>query len=152
MKQAWPAKDSSEVKKWQTDFAVQYIKANGLAATARSLPGGVGRGVSIMHLSCVFANHGDQIPLMTADPAVQTAQINAKTAQAQAVLEAAKNRLSTTEDLLTKSQENYVKASEILVEQKNKLGEIQANLSRLTASNLGLVRLHSCSKTSTNRT
>ena len=138
MRQVWPAKDSPEVSKWQTDFVAQYTKANELAATARSLPGGVGRGVSIMHLSCIIADQGVQIPLMTADPSVWT---DAKTVQAQAVLEAAKNALYTTQDLLTNSRDVYVKASEILVEQNNGLGEIQANLGRSTASSLSLVRL-----------
>ena len=138
MRQVWPAKDSPEVSKWQTDFVAQYTKANELAATARSLPGGVGRGVSIMHLSCIFADQGVQIPLMTGDPSTRT---NAKTVQAQAVLEAAKNALYTTQDLLKNSRDVYVKAPEFLVEQKNELGEIQANLSRLTASSLSLVRL-----------
>ena len=118
----YPAKESDKVKKWQADFAKKYRTANALLATAKSIPGTAANGVPLM-----------------ADPAVQTAQINARTAQAQAVLESAKNRLVTTQQMLTTSQDNYAKTTSMLLQQQNKLGEIQANLKRLSNSNLSLV-------------
>ncbi|CZT44825.1 uncharacterized protein RSE6_05064 [Rhynchosporium secalis] len=124
----FPNKESEAVKKWQSGFAAQYRKANTLMAVSRSLPGAAANGVPL------------RAPL---DPAVQTAQINAKTAQAQAVLEAAKNRLSTTQDMLSTTQSNYGKASEVLVSQQNKLGSVQAELTRLTSSNLTLTEVKS---------
>jgi hypothetical protein len=75
----------------------------------------------------------------SADPAVQTAQISAKSAQAQAVLESAKNRLATTTQMLTTAQDNYVKTTDMLLQQQNKLADIQATLTNLTASNISLV-------------
>ncbi|KAK3938884.1 hypothetical protein QBC46DRAFT_343143 [Diplogelasinospora grovesii] len=121
-----PAKDSEQVKKWQSDWAAQYRAANTLLATAKTIPGASANGVPLM---------------ASPDPAQRTAQINAKTTQAQALLEAAKNRLSTTQQMLTDAQENYVKTTEMLLEQQNKLGEIQASLSKLTAANISLAEI-----------
>jgi hypothetical protein len=42
---SFPEKTSATVKKWQSDFAEQYQKANTLVATARSLPGTAAGGV-----------------------------------------------------------------------------------------------------------
>jgi hypothetical protein len=75
----------------------------------------------------------------SADPAVQTAQINVQSAQAAAVLEAAKNRLATTTQMLATAQDNYVKTTDMLLVQQNKLADIQATLTSLTASNISLV-------------
>lgn len=75
------------------------------------------------------------------DPAVQIAQTNAKTTQAQATLEAAKNRLATTQDTFIKTQEIYKKNTELLLDQENKLTEVQAELSRLGQSKMGLTEI-----------
>lgn len=83
-----------------------------------------------------------KIPLMAAvDPAVEKAKIDAKTAQGQAVLEAGKNRLNTTQQMLSTTQSNYKDATALLVEQRNKIGDIQANLAKLTSTNLQMVGL-----------
>lgn len=47
MSSEWPAKDSEVVKKWQSDFAAQYPKANTLIATAKTIPGVASNGVCI---------------------------------------------------------------------------------------------------------
>lgn len=73
------------------------------------------------------------------DAEQRTAQISAKSAQAQALLETAKNRLTTTQQMLTTAQDNYVKSTDMLLEQKNKLGQIQATLTKLTKENVSLV-------------
>ncbi|KAF4949191.1 hypothetical protein FGADI_9048 [Fusarium gaditjirri] len=127
MSTSYPAKDSSEVKKWQADFAAQYSRANTLLATAKSIPGTAANGIPLMGNS--------------ADPAQQTAQISAKSAEAQAKLEAAKNRLATTTQMLTTAQENYVKTTDMLLQQQNKLADIQATLTNLTASNMTLAEI-----------
>ncbi|KAK3505269.1 hypothetical protein B0T13DRAFT_485904 [Neurospora crassa] len=124
MSSEWPAKDSEIVKKWQADFAAQYPKANTLIATAKTIPG--------------VASNG--IPLMS-DAEQRTAQISAKSAQAQALLETAKNRLTTTQQMLTTAQDNYVKSTDMLLEQKNKLGQIQATLTKLTKENVSLAEI-----------
>ena len=77
---------------------------------------------------------------------VDIARTNAQTTQAQAVLESAKNRLTTTQQMLTTSQTNYVQATNLLLQQQNKLTEIQASLNKLTAANLSLVSIHSCTQ------
>jgi len=43
---SWPEKDSKLVTGWQSQFETAYRKANTLAATARSMPGNPGCGVS----------------------------------------------------------------------------------------------------------
>ncbi|KAK3321875.1 hypothetical protein B0H66DRAFT_581333 [Apodospora peruviana] len=103
--------DSQQVQTWQADFAAQYREANTLLATAKSIPGTAANG---------------------------TAQINAKTTQVQAVLESAKNSLSTTQQMLTTAQENYTKTTGMVLEQQNKLRDIQAILTKLTAGNISL--------------
>lgn len=42
----YPAKDSPEVEKWQTDFAGVYARANTLLATTQTMPGTAANGVS----------------------------------------------------------------------------------------------------------
>ncbi|TVY67615.1 hypothetical protein Focb16_v002486 [Fusarium oxysporum f. sp. cubense] len=127
MSTSYPAKDSAEVKKWQADFAAEYARANTLLATAKTIPGTAANGIPLMGNS--------------ADPTQQTAQITAKSAQAQAVLEAAKNRLATTTQMLTTAQDNYVKTTDMLLQQQNKLADIQATLTNLTACNISLAEI-----------
>jgi len=67
--------------------------------------------------------------------------VSSKSAQAQAVLEVAKNRFATTQSLLVTTQENYTKSSALLVELQNKRGDIQATLTKLTATTISLVRM-----------
>ncbi|KAI1855398.1 hypothetical protein JX266_000263 [Neoarthrinium moseri] len=138
----WPAKDSEQVNKWQSDFTDAYDKANTLLATAKTVPGTAANGVSFDPDQCNYFKSTGVIPLMPAqDPAVQAAQINAKTAQAQAVLESAKNRLATTSQMLTTAQDNYIKTTDMLLQQQNKLADIQATLAKLTASNVELAEI-----------
>ncbi|KAI1869369.1 hypothetical protein JX265_006459 [Neoarthrinium moseri] len=138
----WPAKDSEQVNKWQSDFTDAYGKANTLLATAKTVPGTAANGVSFDPDQCNYFKSTGVIPLMPAqDPAVQAAQINAKTAQAQAVLESAKNRLATTSQMLTTAQDNYIKTTDMLLQQQNKLADIQATLAKLTASNVELAEI-----------
>lgn len=73
---------------------------------------------------------------------MEVAQVNARTTQAQAVLDSAKNRLETTQQMLATSQTNYVKSTELLLQQQNKVADLQGNLLKLTASNLGMVIDH----------
>ncbi|KAF9552933.1 hypothetical protein CPC08DRAFT_673678, partial [Agrocybe pediades] len=126
MKSSNPAKDSEQVKKWQADFAKQYKAANKLIATAKTIPGTPANGV----------------PLMSeVDPSVDPAALNAKSTQAQAILDSAKNRMVITQQALVSSQENFVKSTELLLDQQNKLGAIQAQLSKLTNANLSLTEI-----------
>ncbi|KAL6922413.1 hypothetical protein FSST1_006439 [Fusarium sambucinum] len=125
-KSSYPAKDSAEVKKWQADFSAQYARAIALLATAKTIPGTAANG----------------IPLMAdIDPSQQTGQMTPKSAQAPAVLEAAKNRLNTAEQMFRITQDNYAKTNDMLSQQQNKLAEIQANLTRLTASDISLAEI-----------
>lgn len=55
------------------------------------------------------------------------------------MLKSAKNRMDTTQQHLIATQELYIKASEQLLEQQNKLGEIQADITKLGQSQIGLV-------------
>jgi hypothetical protein len=116
-------KDSPEVQKWQSDFQVQYASAVKLSAVAKTLPGSASNG----------------IPLMSdADANLKTAQVNAKTAQAQATFQAAQTRLNTTQAAFLSTQQTYQKSTELLVQQEQKMGDIKATLTKLTASNLTL--------------
>ena len=74
----------------------------------------------------------------TEDPAVTVSKTNAKSAQAQAELDAAKNRLATTQQHLMATQELYQQASQSLIDQQGKLGEIQADVTRLGQTKVGL--------------
>jgi multidrug resistance efflux pump len=80
----------------------------------------------------------------TEDPAVTISKTNAKSAQAQAELDAAKNRMETTQQHLMATQQLYQQASQQLVEQQGKLAEIQADVTRLGQTQLGLVCFRSC--------
>lgn len=42
----YPEKDSEQVKKWKSDFAAEYARANTLLATAKTIPGTAANGVS----------------------------------------------------------------------------------------------------------
>ncbi|KAL2682382.1 hypothetical protein Neosp_006832 [[Neocosmospora] mangrovei] len=117
-----PAKDSAHVKGWQKDFLSAYAKAIELNTTVKSLPGSTA--------------NGSGVPAEGVDPATQAAQIHAKASQAQAVLESSKNQLNTASAALTATRETYQKSTTLLGEQQNKLGELNASLDRLTASNL----------------
>ncbi|KAI8623310.1 hypothetical protein F5Y19DRAFT_458989 [Xylariaceae sp. FL1651] len=124
----WVKPDSEQVKKWQTDFNIQYEKANTLLATARSLPG----------------SSAKRMPLMTGPASVMEAsQTNPQSGLAQAMLESAKSRLLVTQETLVATQKNYIASTDLLLRQKNRVGEIQANLKRLTASNMTLKEIKS---------
>jgi hypothetical protein len=47
-----------------------------------------------------------------------------------------------TQEMLTTTQANYTKTTEMLLKQQEKLGEIQANLTCLSNSNVSLVSAH----------
>ncbi|KAK7225016.1 hypothetical protein V2G26_013019 [Clonostachys chloroleuca] len=115
-----PEKSSATVTKWQSEFDTQNTKAEKIASTGRSLAGS-SAGVPVV-----------------ANSEVEVAQVNARTTQAQAVLDSAKNRLETTQQMLATSQTNYVKSTELLLQQQNKVADLQGNLLKLTASNLGM--------------
>ncbi|KAF8465505.1 hypothetical protein BDZ91DRAFT_794862 [Kalaharituber pfeilii] len=122
---SWPKEDDPIVKSWQQQYAPKYQLAVQMVALARALPGNIFGGA----------------PLMTTykpDPQAQVAQINAKSAQAKALLDAAQNRLTTTQTALANSQKVYHQSTELLVQQENRLGDLKAQMDKLTHSKLSL--------------
>ncbi|KAF8803263.1 hypothetical protein BYT27DRAFT_7195858 [Phlegmacium glaucopus] len=119
---SYPANNSEKVKKWKADFEAVYWKAKYLTAKAKSIPGTPATS-----------------PHIVAPPsASQTAPVDAKSMQAQTTLAASKDRLAMTQEMLTTTQANYTKTTEMLLKQQKKLGEIQANLTCLSNSNVSL--------------
>lgn len=54
---SYPAKDSPEVEKWQTDFAAVYARASTLLATIQTMPGTAANGVSSSYTYHVSSLH-----------------------------------------------------------------------------------------------
>lgn len=77
--------------------------------------------------------------MMVADSVNELTRIDAKSTQGQALLESAKNQSKIASQMLMTAKDNYVKTTDLLSEQQNKIGEIQANISRLTTSESTLV-------------
>ena len=73
----------------------------------------------------------------------QINKTNAQSTQAQAVLQSAQNRLSTTQDTFLKTQDVYQKSATLLIQQQSKMADIQANLTKLSKSKMGLLEVMS---------
>jgi hypothetical protein len=126
MTASYPANDSEKVRGWKEDFEEVYLRAKCLAATGKSIPG----------------TPATNPPIAASPSASQTALIDASSMQAQTILAASRDRLATTQEMLTTTQANYAKTTDVLLQQQQKLGEIQANLTRLSDSNVSLVSAH----------
>ena len=124
MTSSYPANNSEKVKKWRIDYEAAYLKANFLASKARSIPG----------------TPATAPPIAAPPSARQTAPI--RSMQAQITLAASKDRLAMTQEMLATTQANYTKTTDMLLKQQQKLGEIHANLNRLSDSNVSLVSAH----------
>ncbi|KAK3401034.1 hypothetical protein B0T20DRAFT_348783 [Sordaria brevicollis] len=114
-------KDSDQVKKWQTDFAAQYQQAITLISTARTVSGTPAHGIP-------FIGSSDD----------QHLQLKAEDVQGQAFLELGKIRLTTAQQTLNAVKNNQAKSAELLTTQNGQLSQIQAELTKLTSSNISL--------------
>ncbi|KAF8174179.1 hypothetical protein K438DRAFT_2023232 [Mycena galopus ATCC 62051] len=122
MTASYPQDKSKIVIEWKRDFAEAHLRAQFLIATAKSIPG----------------TPATDLPIAAHPSASQTAPIDTGSLQAQTTLGASKYRLAMTQEMLMRTHENYTKTTEMLLKQQEKLGEIQADLTRLSKSNVSL--------------
>lgn len=122
-----PEKDDPIVENWQSKFEDQYTEARKIYAASKAIPGNAPSGFPMASAQAVD-------PGASVDPAKDPGL-------AKTLIASAQFQLNVAQEAYLQTQKNYQRSTEVFIEQKTRMAEISANLSRLKSETLNLTEV-----------